>query len=140
MMAAALAQARSCGFTAYYWAHDVHLWDGTIPFTDLRHRHQRLTPRPGTRGRPAPRLSRPPRTRPTVRPRCPRAGGGPIPERPRDSSGSQAQAGRRAEKQRGPTPTVPRSGWHIGYQRRDHTNYANAQPARRLTIKAVVSL
>ncbi len=34
MMAAAVAQARSCGFTAYYWAHDVHLWDGTIPFTD----------------------------------------------------------------------------------------------------------
>ncbi len=33
MMAAAVAQARSCGFTAYYWAHDVHLWDGTIPFT-----------------------------------------------------------------------------------------------------------
>ncbi|MGH3220063.1 MAG: hypothetical protein ACRDPY_15390, partial [Streptosporangiaceae bacterium] len=33
MMAAALAQARSCGFVAYYWAHDVHLWDGTIPFT-----------------------------------------------------------------------------------------------------------
>jgi hypothetical protein len=34
MMAAAVAQARSCGFTAYYWAHDVHLWDGTIPFAD----------------------------------------------------------------------------------------------------------
>ncbi len=34
MMAAAIAQARSCGFTAYYWAHDVHLWDGTIPFAD----------------------------------------------------------------------------------------------------------
>ena len=33
MMATALAQARSCGFTVYYWAHDVHLWDGTIPFT-----------------------------------------------------------------------------------------------------------
>ena len=33
MMAAAVAQARSCGFTAFYWAHDVHLWDGTIPFT-----------------------------------------------------------------------------------------------------------
>jgi hypothetical protein len=34
MMAAALAQARSCGFVAFYWAHDVHLWDGTIPFAD----------------------------------------------------------------------------------------------------------
>ncbi len=33
MMAAALAQARSCGLVAFYWAHDVHLWDGTIPFT-----------------------------------------------------------------------------------------------------------
>ena len=33
MMATATAQARSCGFTAYYWAHDIHLWDGTIPFT-----------------------------------------------------------------------------------------------------------
>ena len=33
MMASALRQARSCGFTVFYWAHDVHLWDGTIPFT-----------------------------------------------------------------------------------------------------------
>ena len=33
MMAAAVAQARSCGFTAFYWAHDVRLWDGTIPFS-----------------------------------------------------------------------------------------------------------
>jgi hypothetical protein len=33
MMATALAQARSCGFTVFYWAHDIHLWDGTIPFT-----------------------------------------------------------------------------------------------------------
>jgi F5/8 type C domain len=33
MMAAALAQARSCGFTVFYWAHDVHLWDGTLPFS-----------------------------------------------------------------------------------------------------------
>jgi hypothetical protein len=33
MMAAALRQARSCGFTVFYWAHDVHLWDGTIPFS-----------------------------------------------------------------------------------------------------------
>jgi hypothetical protein len=33
MMAAALRQARSCGFTVFYWAHDIHLWDGTIPFT-----------------------------------------------------------------------------------------------------------
>jgi hypothetical protein len=32
MMASALRQARSCGFTVFYWAHDVHLWDGTIPF------------------------------------------------------------------------------------------------------------
>ena len=33
VMAAALQQARSCGFTVFYWAHDVHLWDGTIPFS-----------------------------------------------------------------------------------------------------------
>jgi hypothetical protein len=33
MMAAALRQARSCNFTLFYWAHDVHLWDGTIPFS-----------------------------------------------------------------------------------------------------------
>ena len=33
MMASALRQARSCGFTVFYWAHDVHLWDGTIPFS-----------------------------------------------------------------------------------------------------------
>jgi len=32
MMASALRQARSCRFTVFYWAHDVHLWDGTIPF------------------------------------------------------------------------------------------------------------
>ena len=32
MMASALRQARSCGFTVFYWAHDVRLWDGTIPF------------------------------------------------------------------------------------------------------------
>ena len=32
MMASALRQARSCKFTVFYWAHDVHLWDGTIPF------------------------------------------------------------------------------------------------------------
>ena len=29
----ALRQACSCGFGVFYWAHDVHLWDGTIPFT-----------------------------------------------------------------------------------------------------------
>ena len=33
MMASALRQARSCGFTVFYWAHDVRLWDGTIPFS-----------------------------------------------------------------------------------------------------------
>jgi hypothetical protein len=34
MMADALSQARSCGFLVFYWAHDVHLWDGTLPFSD----------------------------------------------------------------------------------------------------------
>jgi hypothetical protein len=33
MMADALRQARTCGFTVYYWAHDVRLWDGTLPFS-----------------------------------------------------------------------------------------------------------
>src|SRR5712691_2907379 len=33
VMAAALQQARSCGFTVFYWAHDIHLRDGTIPFS-----------------------------------------------------------------------------------------------------------
>jgi hypothetical protein len=33
MMADALRQARTCGFKVYYWAHDVRLWDGTLPFS-----------------------------------------------------------------------------------------------------------
>jgi F5/8 type C domain len=33
MMATALGQAESCGFQVYYWAHDIHLWDGTLPFS-----------------------------------------------------------------------------------------------------------
>ena len=33
MMADALGQAQSCGFLVFYWAHDVHLWDGTLPFS-----------------------------------------------------------------------------------------------------------
>jgi hypothetical protein len=33
MMADALRQARTCGFTVYYWAHDVRLHDGTLPFS-----------------------------------------------------------------------------------------------------------
>jgi hypothetical protein len=33
MMASALRQARSCGFAVFYWAHDCHLWDGTVPFS-----------------------------------------------------------------------------------------------------------
>jgi hypothetical protein len=32
MMATALRQAKASGFTAFYWAHDVRLWDGTVPF------------------------------------------------------------------------------------------------------------
>jgi hypothetical protein len=32
-MADALRQARTCHLAAYYWAHDVHLWDGTLPFS-----------------------------------------------------------------------------------------------------------
>jgi hypothetical protein len=33
MMASAIRQALSCNFTVFYWAHDIHLWDGTLPFT-----------------------------------------------------------------------------------------------------------
>jgi hypothetical protein len=33
MMASALRQARTCGFTIYYWAHDSRLHDGTLPFS-----------------------------------------------------------------------------------------------------------
>jgi hypothetical protein len=33
MMADALRQARTCGFTVYYWAHDSRLHDGTLPFS-----------------------------------------------------------------------------------------------------------
>jgi hypothetical protein len=33
-MAISLAQARSCGFTVFYWAHDTDLHDGTLAFTD----------------------------------------------------------------------------------------------------------
>lgn len=32
MMATALRQAKASSFTAFYWAHDVRLWDGTVPF------------------------------------------------------------------------------------------------------------
>ena len=32
MLATAVEQARSCGLTAFYWAHDAQLWDGTVPF------------------------------------------------------------------------------------------------------------
>lgn len=35
MLAASLRQARSCGMTKLYWAHDDRLWDGTIAFTDF---------------------------------------------------------------------------------------------------------
>ncbi len=34
MMTTAVRQARSCAFTAFYWAHDAQLWDGTIPFSE----------------------------------------------------------------------------------------------------------
>jgi hypothetical protein len=33
MMSDAIRQARTCGFKAFYWAHDIHLWDGTLPFS-----------------------------------------------------------------------------------------------------------
>jgi hypothetical protein len=33
MMATAIGMALSCNFKVYYWAHDIHLWDGTLPFS-----------------------------------------------------------------------------------------------------------
>ncbi len=33
MMASAIRMAVSCNFKVFYWAHDIHLWDGTIPFS-----------------------------------------------------------------------------------------------------------
>jgi hypothetical protein len=33
MMADAIRMAKSCNFTVFYWAHDIHFWDGTLPFT-----------------------------------------------------------------------------------------------------------
>ncbi len=33
MMARAISQSQSCGFQVFYWAHDIHLWDGTLPFS-----------------------------------------------------------------------------------------------------------
>ena len=33
MMASAIRMALSCNFKVFYWAHDIHLWDGTLPFS-----------------------------------------------------------------------------------------------------------
>jgi hypothetical protein len=33
MMATAIRMALSCDFKVFYWAHDLHLWDGTLPFS-----------------------------------------------------------------------------------------------------------
>jgi hypothetical protein len=32
MMASAIRQARSCHLKVFYWAHDIDLWDGILPF------------------------------------------------------------------------------------------------------------
>jgi len=37
MMADAIRQATSCHFQVFYWAHDVDLWDGTLPFSLYLH-------------------------------------------------------------------------------------------------------
>jgi hypothetical protein len=34
MMASAIRQADTCGFTVFYWADDISLWDGILPFTN----------------------------------------------------------------------------------------------------------
>ena len=33
MMASAIRIAVSCNFKVFYWAHDIHLWDGTLSFS-----------------------------------------------------------------------------------------------------------
>jgi hypothetical protein len=33
MMASAIRMAVSCNFKVFYWAHDIHLWDGTLSFS-----------------------------------------------------------------------------------------------------------
>ena len=33
MMASAIRIAVACNFKVFYWAHDIHLWDGTLPFS-----------------------------------------------------------------------------------------------------------
>jgi hypothetical protein len=33
MMTSAIREARSCDFTVFYWAHDIDLWHGPLPFT-----------------------------------------------------------------------------------------------------------
>lgn len=45
MMTAAIRQARACGFTVFYWAHDIRLWDGAIPFSDYASAISSSTPR-----------------------------------------------------------------------------------------------
>jgi hypothetical protein len=32
MMASSIRQADTCHFTVFYWANDIYLWDGTLPF------------------------------------------------------------------------------------------------------------
>ena len=34
MMADSIRQADTCGFKVFYWAHDIHLWDGTVTFAN----------------------------------------------------------------------------------------------------------
>jgi hypothetical protein len=34
MMASAIRQAGTCGFKVFYWADDIYLWDGTLPFAN----------------------------------------------------------------------------------------------------------
>jgi hypothetical protein len=34
MMASAIRQADTCGFKVFYWADDIYLWDGILPFTN----------------------------------------------------------------------------------------------------------
>jgi hypothetical protein len=37
MLADAIRQATSCHFQVFYWAHDLNLFNGTVPFSLYRH-------------------------------------------------------------------------------------------------------
>ena len=98
MMAAAVAQARSCGFTAYYWTAQRSPVGRHNPVRRLR-RRDRLTRRPGA-GRAAHAPEPPAPDPPAVRPRRARAEQ-PMPGAVREQQGITGTGGRRRKGHRG---------------------------------------